>query len=89
MVNLILRDKILVLNFHMFSSRKCQLVYQKIVEFGTKLLFGHNRTETQAFFSGLKLMQSMIHVGSYPLHLFRCRKKFHQSCMGIRVIACL
>ena len=34
-----------------------QLVYQKVVEFGTKFLFGHNRTETQSFFSGLKLMQ--------------------------------
>ena len=55
-VYLILRDKILVFNFHMFSSRKCQPVYQKVIQFCTKLLFWHNRTETQAFFSGFKLM---------------------------------
>ena len=82
-VNLILRDKILVLNFHMFSSRKCQPVYQKVVEFGTKLLFWYYRTETQLFLSCFKLMQGMIHVGSYALYPFWCRKKFHQSFVRI------
>ena len=85
MVNLILRDKILVFNFHMFSSWKCQPVYQKVVEFNR---LGANVTDG-AFGENLLVdgidcrtlpVGTRLQCGNVLLEITQIGKECHNGC---------
>ena len=84
-VDLILRDKVLLPDLYLLGSREIPLFQEQVVQFRPQFLLWHHGAETQFLFPCLQLAQCPVHVGGNQFHSLRFGKEFHKPCMGIRV----